>query len=72
MTGRIELHQEINGIYHVKIVDDLKNTLAVSIDYVSRKAALEGVFALREIAGTAHVSDCTPRQSAADQSRTVA
>ena len=72
MTGRIELHQEINGSYCVKIVDDLKNTLAVSIDFVSRKAALEGVFALREITGTAHVSDCTPRQSTADQSRTIA
>ena len=72
MTGRIELHQEINGHYHVKIVDDLKNTLAVSIDFVSRKAALEGVYALREITGTAHVSDCTPRQATADQSRTVA
>ena len=69
MTGRIELHQEINGDYHVKIVDDLKNKLAVSIYFVSRKAALEGVFALREIAGTAHVIDCTTHETATDQTK---
>ena len=61
MTGRIELHQEVNGAYRIKIVDDLMHTLAVTIDFVSEKAALEGVFALREIAGTANVSVCTTR-----------
>ncbi|MDO5753347.1 hypothetical protein [Arthrobacter sp.] len=72
MTGRIELHQKIDGLYLVKLVDDLENTLAVSPDFVSRKAALEGVFALREIAGTAHVRDCTTRQHAVEQTKTVA
>ena len=72
MTGRIELHQEMDGLYHVKMVDDLKKTLAVSLGFVSRKAALEGIFALREIAGTAYVSDCTPQETATDQTRTVA
>ena len=69
MTGRIELHQESDGVYRIKMVDDLMHTLAVSADFLSEKAALEGVFTLREIAGTAHVSDCTPRKSAADQSK---
>ena len=72
MTGRIELHQEIDGLYHVKMVDDLKNTLAESIRFDTRKAALEGVFSLREIAGTAHVSDCTSRKTVAGPIRTVA
>lgn len=72
MTGRIELHQGLDGHYQVKVVDDLKETLAVSIDFSSRKAALEGVFALREIAGTAHVSDCTQRATATTQTRRVA
>ena len=67
MTGRIELHQGVDGLYHVKMVDDLRNIVAVSADFVSRKAALEGVFALREIAGTAHVSNCTLRETPADQ-----
>ncbi|MFQ4149948.1 hypothetical protein AAGW05_14855 [Arthrobacter sp. LAPM80] len=71
MTGRIELHQEINGLYHIRMVDDLKNTLAVSADFESRKAAQDCVFALREIAGTAHVSDCTTRTSDVDQSESV-
>ena len=67
MTGRIELHQESNGTYRIKMVDDLMNTLAVSADFLSKKAALEGVFTLREIAGTAHVSNCTAKEPAAVQ-----
>lgn len=72
MTGRIELHQKLDGLYRVKLVDDLSNTLAVSADFVSEKAALEGVFALREIAGTAYISDCTAHETVAGQIRTVA
>ena len=70
MTGRIELHQESDGVYRIKMVDDLMHTLAVSADFVSEKAALEGVFTLREIAGTAHVSDCTTPETATDHTRT--
>jgi hypothetical protein len=70
MTGRIELHQETNGAYRIRIVDDFMRTVALSADFGSVKAALDGVFALREIAGTAHVVDCTTRETAADQTQT--
>lgn len=63
MTGRIELHQEIDGNFRIKMVDDLMHTLAVSVDFVSEKAALECAFTLREIAGTAHIIDCTTPQN---------
>ena len=69
MTGRIELHQESDGVYRIKMVDDLMHTLAVSADFLSEKAALEGVFTLREIAGTAHVVDCTTHETATDQTK---
>jgi hypothetical protein len=72
MTGRIELHQETNGAYRIKIVDDLMHTLAVSTGFVSEKAALDGVFTLREIAGTANISVCTAHETAADHARTIA
>ena len=70
MTGRIELHQAGNGTYRIKMVDDLMNTLAVSADFPSEKAALEGVFTLREIAGTAHVVDCATPETTANHTRT--
>jgi hypothetical protein len=70
MTGRIELHQETDGAYRIKIVDDLMRTLALSAKFGSVRAALDGVFTFREIAGTAHVIDCTTRETAAGQTRT--
>lgn len=63
MTGRIELHHTPKGHYQARLVDDLGQTLAVSTEFDSKKAALEGIFALREIAGTAHVS-CSPPEPA--------
>ena len=70
MTGRIELHQANNGAYRIKLVDDLMNTLAISIDFLSEKAAREGVFTLREIVGTAYISDCTTAETAPEGTRT--
>ncbi|MCQ9163991.1 hypothetical protein [Arthrobacter sp. STN4] len=66
MTGRIELHHGPDGVYYVKMVNDDGNTIAVTIGFLSEKAALEGVFALREIAGTANISVCTTRGTPAD------
>lgn len=66
LTGRIELHQETNGHYRAKLVDDLRNILAVSTEFESKKAALDGIFTLREIAGTAHISYCNPQETTAE------
>lgn len=66
MTGRMELHQETNGRYRVKLVDDLRNILAVSTEFESKKAALDGIFTLREIAGTAHISYCNSQENTAE------
>ena len=72
MAGRIELHQNIDGQYHVKMVDDFNNILAVLVDFETREAALKGVFTLREIAGTAHVSNCIARGRVADRTSAAA
>ena len=72
MTGRIELHQGTNGSYRIKMVDDLMRTLAESADFLSEKAAMEGVYTLREIAGTAHIRDCTTPETPAQQTTSVA
>ncbi|MDQ0277442.1 hypothetical protein QO003_001745 [Arthrobacter silviterrae] len=63
MTGRIKLHQGIDGVYHVEVVDDHGKTIAATFGFLSEKAALEGVFTLREIAGTANVSLSTIRDT---------
>lgn len=63
MTGRIELHQEMNGHYRVKLVDDQSNILATSTEFTSKEAALDGIFTLREIAGTAHISYFTTQEA---------
>ncbi len=59
MAGRFEIIGEAGGGCRVRLVDERGRELAVSIPYGNSQDAVEGIHALREIAGTALIEDCT-------------
>ena len=59
MAGRIELFTDDGGSLRVRLVDGGGRELAVSAPYRDSKDAVQGINALREIAGTALVEDHT-------------
>lgn len=59
MAGRFELFTDSGGSCRVRLVDGHGRELAVSVPYSDSRHAVQGINALREVAGTALIEDHT-------------
>jgi uncharacterized protein len=59
LAGNIELFLDESSQYRFRMIDPEGKLLAISEGFPTRKAAVEGIYHVRECAGTALVSDNT-------------